>query len=90
MEMIEILWGAACSGDVKTLKRYYESRSSLKNIRYLKLGEEISLIMGAYRNNQWETIDYLISVGETVTEEEKEDMQRELNRIKYMENLTRK
>lgn len=90
MEMIEILWGAACSGDIKTLKRYYESKSSLKNIRYLKLGEEISLIMGAYRNNQWETIDYLISVGETVTEEEKEDMHRELNRIKYMKILARK
>lgn len=90
MEMIEILWGAACSGDVNTLKQYYESKLSLKNVRYLKLGKEISLIMGAYRNNQWKTIDYLISVGETITEEEKEDIQRELNRIKYMEILARK
>lgn len=88
-EMIETLWTAACSGDIETLKRYYGAEENIRNIRYIKFDEEISLIMGAYRNNQWKTINYLIGVGETITDEEKKDIQRELNRIDYMRILTR-
>ena len=88
MEIIEKLWEAACSGDIDTLKHYYGVESNVINARYLKFGKEHSLIMGAFRNDQFETVDYLVSVGGTVTEEEKEEMETELKRVKYMEILT--
>ena len=87
METIEKLWEAACSGDINILKQYYKTTG---NIRYQKFGREHSLIMGAFRNNQWKIIDYLLSIGETITQEEKEEIQKELNRIKYMEILAKK
>lgn len=88
METIEKLWEAACSGDVDTLKQYYRRESQVINARYLKFGKEHSLVMGAFRNNQFETVDYLVNVGETMTEEEKEEMETELKRVRYMKILT--
>lgn len=44
--------------------------------------------MGAFRNNQWKTVDYLISVGATITKDEKKEIQTKLNRIKYMEIIS--
>ena len=88
METTEKLWEAACSGDIETLKQYYRVEAKKINVRYSKFGKEHSLIMGAFRNNQYEVVDYLISVGETVTAEEKEEMETELKRVRYMEILT--
>ena len=82
METIEKLWEAACSGDIEVLEKYYKTA---ENMRYFKFGKEHSLIMGAFRNNQWEIIDYLLSIKETITKDEKEEIQTELNRVKYME-----
>lgn len=85
MEIIEkILWDAACSGNIYILERYYKTA---ENIRYQKFGREHSLIMGAFRNSQWKVIDYLLSIGESITQEEKEEISTELNRIKYMKIL---
>lgn len=84
MKTIEKLWEAACSGDINILKQYYKTAG---NIRYQKFGREHSLIMGAFRNSQWEVIDYLLSIGESMTQEEKEEISTELNRVKYMEIL---
>ena len=84
---IEKLWEAACSGDMETLKEYYEKGEGILNIRYEKFGNFHSLIMGAFRNNQFETVEYLLSVGESVTYKEKEEIQRELKRIEIMQKL---
>ena len=89
METIEKLWEAACNGDIDTLSNYYERKKDTIPIRYQKFGSEHSLIMGAFRNNQWKAVDYLISVGATITEDEKKEIQTELNRIKYMEILSK-
>ena len=43
--------------------------------------------MGALRNNQFETVEYLISVGETITDEEKEQILTELKRIDIIKKL---
>lgn len=71
---IDELWSAACNGDVHKLKCYFEQESHVINRRYKRGGREHSLIMGALRNNQFEIVEYLISVGETVTEIEKREM----------------
>ena len=84
MKTIEQLWEASCSGDIDTLKHYYRRESDVLNRRYEAFGTEHSLIMGAFRNNQFDVVDYLISVGETITDDEKEIIQTEFKRIESM------
>ena len=63
--LIAILWAAACSGDIDTLKAYYENGGKIGR-RYFKFGIAHSLIAGAFRNGQIDTVKYLQSVGETM------------------------
>ena len=80
------LWEYACNGDIEKLKKYYSEHNEI-NRRYCRFNKEHSLIMGALRNNQFETVEYLISVGETITDEEKEQILIELKRIDIMKKL---
>ena len=80
------LWEYACNGDIEKLKKYYSEHNEI-NRRYCRFNKEHSLIMGALRNNQFETVEYLISVGETITDEEKEQILTELKRIDIMKKL---
>ena len=77
---IEILWEYACCGDMESLKSYYENGGET-NRRYFAFGGEHSLIMGAYRNNQFEAVEYMLSVGETATQAEKDEFNKELQKI---------
>ena len=80
------LWEYACNGDIEKLKKYYSEHNET-NRRYCRFNKEHSLIMGALRNNQFETVEYLISVGETITDEEKEQILTELKRIDIIKKL---
>ena len=82
----EQLFGLACSGNIKALEDYWNGEGDL-HVTYQKFGKEHSLIMGALRNNQFETVEYLINVGETITDEEKEQILTELKRIDIMKKL---
>ena len=84
MKTIEQLWEASCCGKINTLKRYYREESSVLNRRYKAFGSETSLIMGAFNNNEFDTVDYLISVGETITDDEKAMIHRESKRIECL------
>lgn len=84
---IEKLWEYACSGNIEALKRYYKSEEGITDIRYYKFKAEHSLIMGAFRNNQFETVEYLLSIGESITNEEKEEINKELKRIELLKKL---
>lgn len=64
------LWSAACSGNISVLRHYYDNGGAV-NTRFTKFGKSHSLIMGAYRNQQYKTVDYLLSVGETITDQER-------------------
>lgn len=70
---IEELWIAACSGDLDTLRSYYSGVCEL-NRRYHKFGSDHSLIAGAYRNNQMETVDFLLDMGETILDHERTEL----------------
>lgn len=70
---IEELWIAACSGDLTTLRSYYSGVCEI-NRRYHKFGSDHSLIAGAYRNNQMETVDFLLDMGETVMDHERTEL----------------
>ena len=43
--------------------------------------------MGAFRNRQYEVVDYLLSVGEKVTEKEWNEINLELQRIESMKKI---
>lgn len=83
---IEKLWSAACSGNIDYLKKYYENGGE-KNLRYQAFGRAHSLIMGAFRNNLYDTVDYLLSVGETLTPLEKNEVECELRRLEALKKL---
>ena len=84
---IETLWSCACSGDIELLKAYYTCCPNGINRKYRRFGEDHSLIMGAFRNNQIETVKYLMSVGETISKKEKEEIGLELERFEIMKKL---
>ena len=84
---IEKLWEAACSGDIEILKEYYEKGEGILDVRYEKFRTNHSLIMGAFRNSQFETVEYLLSVGESITYEERKEVQNELKRIEILKKL---
>jgi len=63
MTDINKLWEYACDGNIEELRKYYDNGGSINN-RYIKFGEGHSLIMGAFRNNHFDTVEYLMSVGE--------------------------
>ena len=72
-EQLKKLWYAACSGDIESLKVYFENNGK-RNRRYFAFWKFHSLIAGAYRNGKMETVKYLYSVGETPAEHEKEEI----------------
>ena len=85
---IKTLWMLACSGNIKELKKYFSSEDMVLNRRYHKLGKENSLIMGAFRNGEFDTVEYLLSVGETVTSEEEKEILYELRRIDIIRKIS--
>ena len=99
---IDELWMAACSGDNTTLENYYDNGGEI-NRRYFKFGKSHSLIAGAYRNGNFETVELLQKYGEQPEDHERDEL-KELyyravmraaeNLVDYMryhnKNLTKK
>ena len=86
MTDINKLWEYACSGNIEELKKYYDNGGSVNN-RYIKFGEGHSLIMGAFRNNQIDTVEYLMSVGEEISPKEYDEIQAEMRKLDIMQRL---
>lgn len=86
MTDINRLWEYACSGNIEELKKYYDNGGSINN-RYFKFGEGHSLIMGAFRNNQFDTVEYLMSVGEEPSKKEYMEIQTEMRKLEIMQKL---
>ena len=86
MEDINKLWEYACSGNTEELRKYYENGGSINN-RYFKFGESHSLIMGALRNNKFDTVEYLMSVGEELTNKEYTDIKNEMRKQEILGEL---
>ena len=83
---IDASWSAACGNDKATIREYYE-RGGERNVRYRAFGRENSLVMGAYRNGFMDMCELLISYGETVTDEEKEELLEPERRRKLISML---
>ena len=80
MTNMEELFSYACAGNIKGLKEYYQSKEAVTGRTFQKFGKEHSLVMGAFRNDQFETVEFLLKKGETLTSEEKEQIKKELMR----------
>lgn len=82
----EQLFGLACSGNIEALEEYWNGEGDL-NVTYSKFGKEHSLIMGAFRNQQYDTVRWLKNHGCKLTEEEQEEINVECYRQKIVEFL---
>ena len=85
-EDINKLWEYACSGNIEKLKNYYENGGSINN-RYFRFGESHSLIMGAFRNNEFDTVEYLMSIGEELTNKEYLDVKGEMRKQEVLHEM---
>lgn len=83
---VEQVFGLACSGNNKALEEYWNEDGDL-NVRYEKFGKEHSLIMGAFRNQQYDTVEWLRAHGCSMIDEEREEIRREYDRIKTIKAL---
>lgn len=84
---INELWEYACSGNIEKLKEYYKNGGSV-NTCYFKFGEDHSLLKGSFRNNQFETVEYLMSEGERLSPKETAKIKNELRKLGLMQKLT--
>lgn len=88
MNIIDKMWEYACNGEIEALEGCYNDGCGVNN-RYFRFGEYHSLIMGAFRNNQFKTVLYLLSQGEELTRKEHEEIEKELIRIDIMRLMVR-
>lgn len=82
----EQLFELACSGNIKALEDFWNGEGDL-NVTYSKFGKEHSLIMGAFRNQQYDTVKWLKNHGCKLTEEEQDIINVEYMKIKTVESL---
>lgn len=84
----EKLFELACSGNIVALEDYWNKEGSL-NVKYEKFGRKHSLIMGAFRNQQYDTVRWLQNHNCRLTDEEQYEINMEYMRIKIIESLAK-
>lgn len=85
---IDKLFELACSGNIVALEDYWNKEGSL-NVNYEKFGRKHSLIMGAFRNQQYDTVRWLQNHNCRLTDEEQYEINMEYMRIKIIESLAK-
>lgn len=83
----EELFGLACSGSIQVLEEYYKEGGDL-NVTYSSFGSEHSLIMGAFRNQEYGTARRLKSLGCKLTKEEQHEIDLECIKIQTIQALS--
>lgn len=69
----ERLFECACSGETDDLEAHLKSGGSL-DVAYEKFERENSLLMGAFRNRQWDTVMWLLGNGAGLTGTEQDEV----------------
>lgn len=80
------LFGMACTGDIRELEEYWNDNGNL-NIKYEKFGQCHSLVMGAYRNKQYDTVNWLLEHGTKLNEHEQEEVNDKYYRLVMLEKM---
>ena len=76
----------ACSGDIESLDTLYRMNGTI-DLTYRKFGREHSLLMGAYRNHHWETVDWLKSHGAALTPQEQKELSDQGKALEFLREM---
>ncbi len=82
----EKLFELACAGDTETLEELYRNGQHL-DVAYEKFWEEHSLIMGAFRNRQWDTVRWLLGCGARLTPAEQEEINGRYQKMRLIAEM---
>ncbi len=82
----EKLFELACAGETETLRKLYHSGQRL-DVTYEKFGKEHSLIMGAFRNRQWDTVRWLLGSGAGLTPAEQAEINDRYQEMQLIEKI---
>lgn len=85
---LELAWDAACRGKIDRLKMLYD-KGFKPNQRYKAFNRVHSLIMGALRNGEFDTVDFLKSQGETIRKDEVAEYKKVMAEKVYEDDVTR-
>ena len=72
-ETVTALWTMACNGQIGWLKEYY-TNGGKTGCRFRNIRMTHSLIAGAWRNRQYDTVKYLLQARETIEPYETEEI----------------
>lgn len=84
----ELIWSAVCSGNQDLVSKLFSDGSIKPNTRYERFGNKNSLIMGALRNNNFDMVDLLKSLGETILKDELEEYKSIMAKRDYSDDVT--
>lgn len=82
----EKLFELACAGEIETLRGLYQNGQRL-DVTHEKFGKEHSLIMGAFRNRQWDTARWLLGSGAKLTLEEWAEINDRYQEMRLIEEM---
>lgn len=84
----ELVWSAVCSNNQDLVSKLFSDGSIKPNTRYERFGNNNSLIMGALRNNNFDMVDFLKSLGETILKSELEEYKSIMAKRNYSDDVT--
>ena len=90
VQTIEKAWDFACSGKLQELEMMLDNYDyNFINWRYKKFGKSHSIIMGAFRNGNFDIVEMLIDEGGKITSDEVSEIESYINtkRVDIMERL---
>lgn len=82
----EKLFELTCAGEIETLRGLYQNGQRL-DVTHEKFGKEHSLIMGAFRNRQWDTARWLLGSGAKLTLEERAEINDRYQEMRLIEEM---
>lgn len=82
----EKLFELACAGKIETLRELYQNGQRI-DVTHEKFGKEHSLIMGAFRNRQWDTARWLLGSGAKLTLAERVEINDRYQEMRLIEEM---
>lgn len=86
---LELMWSAVCSDNKDLVQKLISSGSVKPNTRYKRFGHSNSFIMGALRNYNYDMVDLLKSLGETIMRNELDEYRSLMAKHNYEDDITK-
>ena len=86
---LELMWSAVCSDNKDLVQKLISSGSVKPNTRYKRFGHSNSFIMGALRNYNYDMVDLLKSLGETIMRNEFDEYRSLMAKHNYEDDITK-